>query len=111
MQQASVEKFSDLIGSVYDCVIAPEGWTEVLDQICAEFGFAAGALSVASLTNMKAVVKRSPGPTWPRWPRTGSATAPTPSRSGAAPNAFGNPRSASRSFNPKPSGRTLFPAT
>jgi PAS domain-containing protein len=61
MQQASVEKFSDLIGSVYDCVIAPEGWTEVLDQICAEFGFATGALSVASLTNMKAVVNAVSG--------------------------------------------------
>ncbi|UPJ96605.1 helix-turn-helix transcriptional regulator [Bradyrhizobium sp. 172] len=61
MQQASVEKFSDLIGSVYDCVIAPEGWTEVLDQICAQFGFATGALSVASLTNMKAVVNAVSG--------------------------------------------------
>ncbi|MBR0954057.1 helix-turn-helix transcriptional regulator [Bradyrhizobium canariense] len=61
MQQASVEKFSDLIGSVYDCVIAPERWTEVLDQICAEFGFATGALSVASLSNMKAVVNAVSG--------------------------------------------------
>jgi DNA-binding CsgD family transcriptional regulator/PAS domain-containing protein len=61
MQQASVEKFSDLIGSVYDCVIAPERWTEVLDQICADFGFATGALSVASLSNMKAVVNAVSG--------------------------------------------------
>src|SRR3954454_21688900 len=61
MQQASVEKFSDLIGTVYDCVIAPERWTEVLDQICAEFGFATGALSVDSLTNMKAVVNAVSG--------------------------------------------------
>src|SRR3954468_19541372 len=61
MQQASVEKFSDLIASVYDCVIAPERWTEVLDKICAEFGFATGALSVASLTNMKAVVNAVSG--------------------------------------------------
>jgi len=61
MQQASVEKFSDLIGSIYDCVIAPEGWTGVLDGICAEFGFATGALSVASLTNMKAVVNAVSG--------------------------------------------------
>ncbi|MCK1385665.1 helix-turn-helix transcriptional regulator [Bradyrhizobium sp. 21] len=60
-QQASVEKFSDLIGSIYDCVIAPEGWTEVLDGICAEFGFATGALSVASLSNMKAVVNAVSG--------------------------------------------------
>jgi DNA-binding CsgD family transcriptional regulator/PAS domain-containing protein len=61
MQQASVEKFSDLIGSIYDCVIAPERWTAVLDEICAEFGFATGALSVASLTNMKAVVNAVSG--------------------------------------------------
>lgn len=61
MQQASVEKFSDLIGNIYDCVIAPERWTEVLDQICAEFGFATGALSVASLSNMKAVVNAVSG--------------------------------------------------
>lgn len=61
MQQASVEKFSDLIGNIYDCVIAPERWTEVLDQICTEFGFATGALSVASLSNMKAVVNAVSG--------------------------------------------------
>lgn len=61
MQQASVEKFSDLIGTIYDCVIAPERWTGVLDEICTEFGFATGALSVASLTNMKAVVNAVSG--------------------------------------------------
>lgn len=61
MQQASVEQFSDLIGTIYDCVIAPERWTEVLDVICTEFGFATGALSVASLTNMKAVVNAVSG--------------------------------------------------
>lgn len=61
MQQASVERFSDLIGDIYDCVIAPERWTEVLDEICAEFGFATGALSAASLTNMKAVVNAVSG--------------------------------------------------
>ena len=61
MQQASVEKFSDLIGDIYDCVIAPERWAAVLDGICTEFGFATGALSVASLTNMKAVVNAVAG--------------------------------------------------
>jgi len=61
MQQASVETFSDLIGSIYDCVITPERWTGVLDEICAELGFATGALSVASLTNMKAVVNAVSG--------------------------------------------------
>ncbi|MGL9620397.1 helix-turn-helix transcriptional regulator [Bradyrhizobium sp. U531] len=61
MQQASVETFSDLIGSIYDCVITPERWTGVLDEICTELGFATGALSVASLTNMKAVVNAVSG--------------------------------------------------
>lgn len=56
MQQASVEKFSDIVGTIYDCVIAPERWTEVLDSICAEFGFATGALSVARLSDMSAGV-------------------------------------------------------
>lgn len=54
--QVSVERFSDLIGGIYDCVIAPERWSEILNEICLELGFATGALSVASLTNMKAVV-------------------------------------------------------
>ncbi len=61
MQQASVERFSDLIGAIYDCVITPERWTEILDEICAEFGFATGALSVASLTNMRAGVNAVSG--------------------------------------------------
>jgi DNA-binding CsgD family transcriptional regulator/PAS domain-containing protein len=61
MQQASVERFSDLIGGIYDCVIAPERWAEVLDEICTELGFATGALSIASLTNMKAIVNAVSG--------------------------------------------------
>ncbi|WP_426613313.1 LuxR C-terminal-related transcriptional regulator [Bradyrhizobium sp. McL0616] len=61
MQQASFEKYSDLIGAIYDCVITPERWTGVLDEICAEFGFATGALSVASLSNMRAGVNAVSG--------------------------------------------------
>ncbi|MBR0723880.1 helix-turn-helix transcriptional regulator [Bradyrhizobium manausense] len=61
MQQASVERFSYLIGGIYDCVLAPERWADILNEICAEFGFATGALSVASLTNMKAVVNAVSG--------------------------------------------------
>jgi len=61
MQQVSVEQFSDLIGDIYDCVMGPERWPEVLEGICAELGFATGALSVASLTNMKAVVNAVSG--------------------------------------------------
>jgi DNA-binding CsgD family transcriptional regulator/PAS domain-containing protein len=61
MQQASVERFSELIGDIYDCVIAPERWAEILDEICTELGFATGALSIASLTNMKAIVNAVSG--------------------------------------------------
>src|ERR1700741_2508251 len=61
MQQVSVEEFSEIIGDIYDCVIAPERWTEVLEGICAQLGFATGALSVASLTNMKAAVNAVSG--------------------------------------------------
>ena len=61
MQQVSVEKFSDLIGDIYDCAIEPERWSEVLEEICGELGFATGALSVASLTNMKGVVNAVSG--------------------------------------------------
>ncbi|MDN5000382.1 helix-turn-helix transcriptional regulator [Bradyrhizobium sp. GCM10027634] len=61
MQQVSIEEFSDLIGDIYDCVIAPERWTDVLEGICARLGFATGALSAASLTNRKALVNAVSG--------------------------------------------------
>ena len=61
MQQVSVEKFSDLIGAIYDCVIAPEHWTEVLNEIRTEFGFATAVLSAYSLTNMRIGVNAASG--------------------------------------------------
>ena len=61
MQQASVEKFSDLIGAVYDCVIAPERWTGVLNEIRTELGFATAVLSAYSLTNMRIGVNAASG--------------------------------------------------
>lgn len=61
MQQASVEKFSNIVGAIYDCVIAPERWAGVLDAVCAELGFATGALSVASLASMKGLVNAVSG--------------------------------------------------
>ena len=76
MQQASVEKFSDLIGAIYDCVITPERWTEVLDEICAAFGFATGALSVASLTNMRAGVNAVSGSDLAQMAQNGIAYGP-----------------------------------
>lgn len=61
MQQASVEKFSDLIGKIYDCVIAPDQWTGVLNEIRTEFGFATGVLSAYSLTNVRIGVNAASG--------------------------------------------------
>ena len=61
MQQISVERLSNLVGAVYDCAIAPERWTGVLEDTCAEFGFATGVLSVVSLTNMRAGVNAVSG--------------------------------------------------
>lgn len=61
MRQISVERLSNLIGAIYDCVITPERWTGVLEEICAEFGFSTGVLSVVSLTNMRAGVNAVSG--------------------------------------------------
>ncbi len=61
MQQTSVERISNLIGAIYDCVITPERWTGVLEEIRGEFGFATGVLSVVSLTNMRAGVNAVSG--------------------------------------------------
>ena len=61
MQQTSVERISNLIGAIYDCVITPERWTRVLEEIREEFGFATAVLSVVSLTNMRAGVNAVSG--------------------------------------------------
>ena len=61
MQQTSVERISNLIGAIYDCVITPERWTRVLEEIREEFGFATAVLSVVSLTNMRAGVNAASG--------------------------------------------------
>jgi DNA-binding CsgD family transcriptional regulator/PAS domain-containing protein len=61
MQQTSVEKFSDLIGGIYDCVIAPDHWTEVLNAIRMEFGFATALLTAYSFTNVTIGVNAASG--------------------------------------------------
>jgi len=61
MQQTSVERFSDLIGKIYDCVLAPEQWSGVLNEIRTEFGFATGVLSAYSLTNVRIGVNAASG--------------------------------------------------
>ena len=51
----------DLIGKIYDCVIAPEHWTDVLNEIRMEFGFATAVLSAYSLTNVRIGVNAASG--------------------------------------------------
>jgi DNA-binding CsgD family transcriptional regulator len=45
----SAEWLSDLIGMIYDCVIAPEKWNETIDAIRLALGFSSGALGVYAL--------------------------------------------------------------
>jgi DNA-binding CsgD family transcriptional regulator/PAS domain-containing protein len=61
MQQISVERLSSLIGTIYDCVITPERWTRVLEEIRAELGFATAVLSAYSLTDMRVGVNAASG--------------------------------------------------
>ena len=61
MQQTSVERISNLIGAIYDCVIEPERWTGVLNEIRIEFRFATAVLSAYSLTNMRIGVNAASG--------------------------------------------------
>ena len=61
MHQISAERLSNLIGAIYDCVITPERWAGVLEETCAQLGFATGVLSVVSLTNMRAGVNAVSG--------------------------------------------------
>jgi len=42
----SNEKLSDLIGAIYDCALAPENWTHVLEAINRDLQFAASTLGV-----------------------------------------------------------------
>lgn len=47
---ASIEVFSHLVNAIYDCSIAPGGWSDVIEEICGQFGFANGMMSVTALS-------------------------------------------------------------
>lgn len=47
--KTSPESLSDTIGAIYDCVLAPQGWEAVLQNICRDFGFVTAALGVTSI--------------------------------------------------------------
>jgi hypothetical protein len=44
----SAERISDLIGMIYDCVLAPDKWTSVIDAIRLEFNFHNATLAINS---------------------------------------------------------------
>lgn len=46
MSVIAPERLSEIIGSIYDCVIAPNGWAATLSNIVDELNFATGALTV-----------------------------------------------------------------
>jgi DNA-binding CsgD family transcriptional regulator len=47
----SPERLSEIIGSIYDCVLAPDKWPATLAVIGAEFGYATGMITVHDATN------------------------------------------------------------
>ena len=42
----SHDRLSEIIGSIYECVLTPANWAGVLETVCREFTFAGGVLSV-----------------------------------------------------------------
>lgn len=47
--QISAERLSELVGAIYDCVLASGNWLAVIDAVRCELGFANGVLSVTHL--------------------------------------------------------------
>jgi len=44
--EISTARMSELIGSIYDCVLEPSKWRNVVETICLEFNFCNGALAI-----------------------------------------------------------------
>lgn len=47
--EISAERLSNLVGSIYDCVITPEGWAVAIDAVRRDYGFAFGLLGINAL--------------------------------------------------------------
>jgi DNA-binding CsgD family transcriptional regulator len=62
----SIQHVSALIGTIYDCVAAPENWERALHQICAELCFATGVLAVNAVRQGETAIFASVGLT-PDW--------------------------------------------
>lgn len=61
-----VGRFSDLIGSIYDCVLDPGKWEPLLQTIAAEFSFRTGVLGIVPLRAGKSILTVNVGfdPEW-----------------------------------------------
>ncbi len=66
MTPPTPERLSDIIGSIYDCVLAPEKWPDTLTAIMNEFGYAMTAISVhdAASGDFKLHVTVGADPEW-----------------------------------------------
>jgi DNA-binding CsgD family transcriptional regulator len=66
MNGISPERLSDLIGGIYDCAIAPDGWPQTLGEICSLMNCMAGAIQLADLKEPRVEIFRSWGiaPNW-----------------------------------------------
>lgn len=54
MSVVTPERLSEIIGSIYDCVLTPDRWPSALQAIVDEYHFANSALSVHDLTGAEA---------------------------------------------------------
>ncbi len=50
----SAERLSDIVGLIYDCVVAPERWNETVEAIRSTFGFALGTLGMHAIPSGEA---------------------------------------------------------
>ena len=61
-----MERLSDLIGSIYDCVLDPGGWPEAMRQICGEIDCTLGALLLVDVERpmVQFLSEWNTDPTW-----------------------------------------------
>src|SRR3954468_14907111 len=62
----TVERFSEVVGRIYECALAPELWPEVLGEVCAGVGGEAGwiALHEPKLVRSSYPVEVGTDPAW-----------------------------------------------
>lgn len=62
----STEKLSDIVGKIYDCVVEPAKWEEVLAVLCSELSFVSSVIGVQRFPGAQAICQYSAGvdPDW-----------------------------------------------